>query len=134
MHRMGHVSAAAALRYQHATRDRHAAIAAALGALIGPAPAVTLRRPRATPADDAGDGSVVARLWPTGPLRLQEELAAGTKTAPNQDHQEERVTGIEPAFSAWESERRGLPDLRRFTKAQVRRHDRCPPVSAGTAP
>lgn len=34
MHRMGHVSAAAALRYQHATRDRDAAIAAALGRLI----------------------------------------------------------------------------------------------------
>ena len=34
MHRMGHASAAAALRYQHATRDRDAAIAAALGELI----------------------------------------------------------------------------------------------------
>lgn len=38
MHRMGHVSSAAALRYQHATRDRDAAIAAALGALIAPPP------------------------------------------------------------------------------------------------
>lgn len=34
MHRMGHASPAAALRYQHATRDRDAAIAAALGRLI----------------------------------------------------------------------------------------------------
>ena len=34
MHRMGHASAAAALRYQHATRDRDTAIAAALGELI----------------------------------------------------------------------------------------------------
>lgn len=34
MHRMGHASPAAALRYQHATRDRDAAIAAALGELI----------------------------------------------------------------------------------------------------
>lgn len=36
MHRMGHASPAAALRYQHATRDRDAAIAAALGELIVP--------------------------------------------------------------------------------------------------
>jgi integrase len=51
MHRMGHVSAAAALRYQHATRDRDAAIAAALGALIGPAPASVTPPP---PESDAG--------------------------------------------------------------------------------
>lgn len=42
MHRMGHASAAAALRYQHATRDRDAAIAAALGELIA-RPATTAR-------------------------------------------------------------------------------------------
>lgn len=36
MHRMGHASPAAALRYQHATRDRDRAIAAALGELITP--------------------------------------------------------------------------------------------------
>ena len=34
MHRMGHASSAAALRYQHATRDRDQAIARALGDLI----------------------------------------------------------------------------------------------------
>lgn len=34
MHRMGHASSDAALRYQHATRDRDAAIAQALGSLI----------------------------------------------------------------------------------------------------
>ncbi len=45
MHRMGHASPAAALRYQHATSDRGAAIAAALGALIAPptAPVTPLR-------------------------------------------------------------------------------------------
>ncbi len=48
MHRMGHVSAAAALRYQHAPRDRDA-IAAAPGALIGPAPAAV------TPPSAAGE-------------------------------------------------------------------------------
>jgi integrase len=36
MHRMGHSSSSAALRYQHATRDRDAAIAATLGELIKP--------------------------------------------------------------------------------------------------
>ena len=35
MHRMGHASARAALRYQHATRDRDAVIAEALNKIIG---------------------------------------------------------------------------------------------------
>ena len=34
MHRMGHASPEAALRYQHATRARDAELAAALGALV----------------------------------------------------------------------------------------------------
>lgn len=34
MHRMGHASSDAALRYQHATKDRDAAIAAALSELV----------------------------------------------------------------------------------------------------
>ena len=34
MHRMGHASARAALRYQHATRERDEVIAAALSELI----------------------------------------------------------------------------------------------------
>lgn len=38
MYRMGHASPDAALRYQHATQERDAAIAQALGALIGAAP------------------------------------------------------------------------------------------------
>ena len=46
MYRMGHVSSEAALRYQHATRDRDVAIAAALGELIArPAATVTPLRP-----------------------------------------------------------------------------------------
>ena len=54
MHRMGHASSAAALRYQHATRDRDAAIASALGDLIQPKPAsVTPLRPTA----DGPDGT-----------------------------------------------------------------------------
>lgn len=36
MHRLGHASSAAALRYQHATRDRDEAIAPTFGDLIQP--------------------------------------------------------------------------------------------------
>ncbi len=36
MHRMGHASSAAALRYQHATGERDQALATALGELIAP--------------------------------------------------------------------------------------------------
>ena len=39
MHRMGHASARAALRYQHATRERDEVIAAALSDLIEAGPA-----------------------------------------------------------------------------------------------
>ena len=55
MHRMGHASPEAALRYQHATRDRDAAIAAVLGTLIDrqPAPVVELR----SGGQGAGEGS-----------------------------------------------------------------------------
>lgn len=49
MHRMGHVSPEAALRYQHATKDRDVVIANALGELIARPPAtVTPFRPTAT--------------------------------------------------------------------------------------
>ena len=41
MHRMGHALARAALRYQHATRDRDAVIAAALNELISPSAKVS---------------------------------------------------------------------------------------------
>ena len=56
MYRMGHASPRAALIYQHATRDRDAAIAAALADLIKkePAPVVSL--------DDARDGRAMDRL------------------------------------------------------------------------
>jgi len=45
MYRMGHVSSEAASRYQHATRDRDAAIAAALGELSPGRATVTPLRP-----------------------------------------------------------------------------------------
>jgi integrase len=43
MHRMGHASAQAALRYQHATRQRDAEIAKSLGELIEAATATSPR-------------------------------------------------------------------------------------------
>ena len=43
MHRAGHSSPAAALRYQHATRDRDTVLAAALAELDQPAPVIALR-------------------------------------------------------------------------------------------
>ncbi|MGH9071808.1 MAG: tyrosine-type recombinase/integrase [Acidimicrobiales bacterium] len=48
MRRGGHATPAAALRYQHATEDRDAAIAAALAALGTPAPVVPIRPEKAT--------------------------------------------------------------------------------------
>ncbi len=55
MHRMGHASPEAALRYQHATRDRDETIATLLGELIHrpPAPVVELR----PAAEGPGEGS-----------------------------------------------------------------------------
>src|SRR5207247_5674084 len=46
MHRMGHASARAALRYQHATRDRDAVIATALNDLISPSAKVSSKLDR----------------------------------------------------------------------------------------
>ncbi len=43
MRRAGHATPGAALRYQHATEDRDAAMAAALAGLAESAPVVTLR-------------------------------------------------------------------------------------------
>ena len=44
MHRAGHSSASAALRYQHATKDRDRALADALEALVSPAPVISMNR------------------------------------------------------------------------------------------
>ena len=52
MHRAGHSSAPAALRYQHATRDRDRVLADALESLIKPAEVIPfLREPQAPTAD-----------------------------------------------------------------------------------
>jgi integrase len=44
MHRAGHSSTSAALRYQHATKDRDRVLADALGALVSPAPVISMNR------------------------------------------------------------------------------------------
>ena len=44
MHRAGHASASAALRYQHATKDRDRVLADALEALVKPAPVIPIDR------------------------------------------------------------------------------------------
>ena len=61
MHRMGHSSSAAALRHQHATRDRDQAIAKALGDLVaGQIPAAIAMRGD-TPSARAAAGEW--QLW-----------------------------------------------------------------------
>ena len=54
MHRAGHASPAAALRYQHATEDRDRALADALAALAPQAPLVKMgtRDERAMPSGE----------------------------------------------------------------------------------
>jgi len=48
MHRAGHASANAALRYQHATKDRDRVLAEALAGLTTPAEIVRIKRESAT--------------------------------------------------------------------------------------
>jgi integrase len=55
MARMGHASPRAALIYQHATRDRDQAIAAALGELMQPAPLTDLQQRRSGGSGDAAE-------------------------------------------------------------------------------
>ena len=57
MHRMGHASPEAALRYQHATRDRDEAIANVLGELMHrpPAAVVELRPAAERPGESSRD-------------------------------------------------------------------------------
>jgi integrase len=64
MHRMGHSSSTAALRYQHATRDRDQAIAKALGDLVaGQIPTATPIR-TGTPMARKASGDSLSRRRP----------------------------------------------------------------------
>ena len=81
MRRAGHKSAAAAMRYQHATSDRDAVLAAALSEMAQAAPVITI-----------SEGSRDIR-------GMEPKRAAGSSPsiAPEQGEQLERATGIEPA-------------------------------------
>lgn len=79
MHRAGHASPAAALRYQHATKERDRALADALGELV---------------PDEEVDGNGARdedAMQPEPKPRRREEVGA------EQEFRVERVTGIEPA-------------------------------------
>ena len=93
MVRMGHASSLAALRYQHATRDRDRAIAEALSALasaVYPARADGGMEPTGTAIEPGSLGHV--RVTPTNST-----AGSDTTKAPDQGEQLERATGIEPA-------------------------------------
>jgi len=93
MVRMGHASSLAALRYQHATRDRDRAIAEALSALasaVYPARADGEMEPTGTAIEPGSLGHV--RVTPTNST-----AGSDTTKAPDQGEQLERATGIEPA-------------------------------------
>ena len=64
----------------------------------------------------------------------REAAAAVAKTLLIRTLIRERATGIEPAFSAWEAERRVFRDLLESAKVLVRGYVGCPPVTAETAP
>jgi integrase len=81
MVRMGHASPKAALRYQHATRDRDAAIARALSDLVeqsqpAEAPAPQAENDRRSPKKPAASGPSVARRSSSG-------QRSSRKTAPD---------------------------------------------------
>jgi hypothetical protein len=76
MHRGGHASPAAALRYQHATADRDRAIAEALAALAEPGDVTPIRA-----VHRRGSRSVGSRLGHEGDSADHENGRRRTKTA-----------------------------------------------------
>jgi integrase len=106
MDRMGHDDMRAALIYQHATRDANRRIADALE--------LEIARGR---RDGEGDSTIARRSHD----RRQRRLRTATRNAgaPESGASEvERVTGIEPALSAWENHR---PMTRRRRKPGILR-------------
>jgi hypothetical protein len=103
MARAGHASPDAALRYQYATEDRDAAIASALSTLAQTPPVVPIFERRAGYSRDESSG----------------ERQCGGEIAVSSCSVVERATGIEPAFSAWETHREMLLDPLRSGKVQL---------------
>ena len=81
MRRAGHKSAAAAMRYQHATSDRDAVLAAALSEMAQAAPVITI-----------SEGSRDIRG-----MEAKHSASSSPLSATEQGEQLERATGIEPA-------------------------------------
>ena len=102
MYRIGHSSPQAALRYQHASQQRDRSIAEGISR---PRPGTSSRwRSSKVPAPELSDTACGARLG----LRRGHGLwfaRSGHGRRPTDQHERrERVTGIEPAFSAWEAD------------------------------
>lgn len=117
MYRIGHSSPQAALRYQHATARRDAAIAEGISDLI--------RRERLLSngeghTEQLGHDGLSGRVEGPGSWALQR---------PDEGLRVERATGIEPAFSAWEAPEKGPPtcgfhDRRRSERFRFTGRDR----------
>jgi hypothetical protein len=89
MARMGHSSTRAALIYQHASRERERAIGAAASALI-----------EASLPTSKGHAGARSPIPPAHRVPLRND-----ESAPDlRPGRSERVTGIEPALSAWEQD------------------------------
>jgi len=126
MYRLGHASPQAALRYQHATRERDTAIAQAMWALIRAArPASPL--PADRPVDDENRPAVTEDGRALGHAKVTPAVPARPRRAPqrrDQDFRVERATRSELAFSAWEVDLGQRRDLGKSANMQVRAHAR----------
>ncbi len=113
MARLGHASPQAALRYQHAASTRDRAIAEQLDAVVD-------RAQRSAADDTEHPGPRDGRAMERPAQRPRNRRAASDLGLGR-----ERVTGIEPAFSAWEADVLPLNYTRRTvldaTKAAIRR-------------
>ncbi len=118
MYRLGHASAHAALRYQHATRERDTAIADAMGVLMRAAQSDrTEADDRPAEAQNRPAGTQEAR--PLGHAKVRPAVRTRSRNrpqGPDQGFRVERATRIEPAFSAWEIGKGRWADLRLWAK------------------
>ncbi len=100
MARLGHASAAAAQRYQHAAERRDGVIADALQAVIDAASRI--KEPPARPLLNPSVSGAEGYWRDDQPIDVEHTILGDPKSGPHQGFCRERATGIEPAFSAWE--------------------------------
>ena len=101
---MGHASSRAALIYQHATAERDRAIADALSKVAARGTGTEARATTTTRLATVRLLTDVVRMWHAG-LVVEAEMTKGQVCGSVPDLavlRVERVTGIEPALSAWE--------------------------------